>query len=150
MSAWIRDWLVLALAVMFAAWALDGISCSNLLTLLLVAAAISLFNSFLRPLLLLLSLPFLLATFGLGMILVLWLINSFFLYLAGTLFSGFHVASFGTAMIGAVFISVAQFCLNALFGIPQKKIRIGGNEPPPTPRPPRSRRRENDEDAIDI
>ena len=134
---------------MFATWALDGISCSSPLTLLLVAATISLLNTFLRPLLLLISLPFLIATMGVGMILVLWLINSWFLYIAGTLFRDFYVASFATAMCGAVFISAAQFCLNAIFGIPHKKISVGGNEPPPPPRP-RSRHREDDDDAIDI
>lgn len=152
-SAWVRDWLVLAASVMFAAWALEGISCPNLPTLLLVAAAISLFNAFLRPLLLLISLPFLIATFGLGMILVLWLINSWFLYLAGALFRDFHVASFATAMLGAVFISAAQFCLNAIFGIPRKKITLSGGlggEPPPAPKPRSRRHREDDEGAIDI
>lgn len=154
-SAWVRDWLVLAASVMFAAWALEGISCSNLPTLLLVAAAISLFNAFLRPLLLLISLPFLIATFGLGMILVLWLINSWFLYLAGALFRDFHVASFATAMGGAIFISAAQFCLNAIFGIPRKKISISGGigEPPPQqqqPKPRSRRHREDNEGAIDI
>lgn len=147
--AWVRDWLVLSAAVMFATWALDGISCSNPLTLLLVAATISLLNTFLRPLLLLLSLPFLIATMGVGMILVLWMINSWFLYLAGALFRDFYVASFATAMCGAIFISAAQFCLNAIFGIPNKKNSVGGNEPPPSPRP-RSRHREDDDDAIDI
>ena len=147
-SAWVRDWLVLSAAVMFAAWALEGISCGTAPTLLLVAATISLLNAFLRPMLLLVSLPFLIATMGLGMIFVLWMINSWFLYLAGALFRDFHVASFGTAMVGALFISAAQFALNALFGIPRKKISIGGNEPPP---PPRSRRPEDDDgDAIDL
>lgn len=150
-SAWVRDWLVLSAAVMFAAWALEGISCGNVPTLLLVAATISLLNAFLRPMLLLVSLPFLIATMGLGMIFVLWMINSWFLYLAGALFRDFHVASFGTAMVGALFISAAQFALNALFGIPRKKISIGGNEPPPPPPPSRSRRREDDDgDVIDI
>lgn len=153
-SAWMREWLVLSAAVLFATWALAGISCSNLLTLLLVAAVISLLNTFLRPLLILISMPFLIATFGLGMILVLWLINSWFLYIAGNLFVGFHVASFGTAMVGALFISAAQFFLNAFFGIPNKKIKIAGTEAPPPPPPPQpkphSRRRENDDDVIDI
>lgn len=149
--AWLRDWLVLSASVMFATWALAGISCDSPLTLLLVAATISLLNSFLRPMLLLISLPFLIATMGLGMVLVLWMINSWFLYLAGTIFRDFHVASFGTAMIGAIFISGAQFCLNAIFGIPRKKISLGGNEPPPPPPPrPRSRRREDPDDVIDI
>ncbi len=149
LPAWLRDWLVLSASVMFATCALDGISCSSPLTLLLVAATISLLNTFLRPLLLLISLPFLIATMGVGMILVLWLINSWFLYLAGTLFRDFHVASFATAMCGAIFISAAQFCLNAIFGIPHKKISVGGNEPPPPPRS-RSRHREDDDGAIDI
>lgn len=87
------------------------------------------------------------------MIFVLWMINSFFLYLAGALFRDFHVASFATAMLGALFISAAQFCLNAIFGIPRRPIRVSGaGTPPPAAREaPRSRRhREDDEDAIDI
>lgn len=165
--AWIRDWLVLAASVLFAAWALAGISCENLLTLLLVAAAISLLNMFLKPLLLLISLPFLVATFGLGTVLVLWLINSFFLYFAGTLFDGFHVASFGSAMLGAICIAAVQYLLNLIFGIktksslsvfgagtddeaPQEQGDAESAFPPPPRAQTRSRRREADDDVIDI
>ena len=147
-SSWVRDWLVLSASVMIATWAL-GIP-GNLATLLLVAAAISLLNSILRPVLLLISLPFLIATMGLGMIFVLWLINSFVFYVAWNVISPANV-TFAAAMLGALFISGAQFCLNLLFGIPHKRISIsGGNAtPPPQPRP-RSRHREDDNDAIDI
>lgn len=165
--AWIRDWLVLAASVLFAAWALAGISCENLCTLLLVAAVISLLNSFLKPLLLLISFPFLVATFGLGTVLVLWLINSFFLYFAGTLFDGFHVASFGSAMLGAICIAATQYILNLIFGIETKRASVFGAEtdgetqgqsdaenafPPPPRAQTRSRRREadDDDDVIDI
>jgi len=149
-SSLVRDWLVLAASVMIAAWALDGISCDNLLSLLVVAATISVLNTFLRPLLILLSLPFLIATLGLGAILVLWLINSAFLYFAGTIISGFHVASFATAMCGALFIGIAQIILNAAFGI-QKKQRsqeetTDAGTPPPSPK----YREKSDDDVIDI
>ncbi len=142
----VRDWLVLSASVMIAAWAL-GIP-GNLATLLLVAALISLLNSILRPVLLLISLPFLIATMGLGMIFVLWLINSFVFYVAWNVISPANV-TFASAMIGALFISGAQFCLNLIFGIPQKKITVNGGNAMPPPKP-RSRHREDDNDAIDI
>lgn len=149
-SAWVRDWLVLSASVMFAAWALDGISCNNLATLLVVAAVISLLNAFVRPLLILLSVPFLIATFGLGAILILWVINSLILMLAGSLISGFHVASFGSAMGGALFIGIAQIFLNAAFGIKKGKIATHAETPPPASTPRQRRREENDDDVIDI
>lgn len=174
LSAWVRDWLVLSAAVMFATWATTGIACNRPLTLMLVAATISLLNTFLRPLLLLLAFPFMVATFGLGAILVLWLINSFFLYFSGSLFADFHVAGFSSAMVGAIFISVAQFFLNLLFGIKRPGISIFGAGTSPrnsgdtelprgdTGRDPfpqqnsrsgtrsRTRREEDDGDVIDI
>ena len=58
-SFWVRDWLILSASVMIATWAL-GIP-GNLATLMLAAAVISLLNSFVRPMLLVLSLPFLIA-----------------------------------------------------------------------------------------
>ena len=148
-SSWVRDGLILSASVMIATWAL-GIH-GNLATLMLVAAVISLLNSILRPVLLLISLPFLIATMGLGMILVLWLINSFVFYVAWNVVSAANV-TFAAAMAGALFISAAQFCLNLVFGVPHKKISISrGNDniPPPQPRA-RSRHREDDSDAIDI
>lgn len=148
-GAWVRDWLVLSASVMIAAWALDGISCDSLPTLLLVAATISVLNAFLRPLLILLSLPFLIATMGLGAIFILWLINSTILYFAGSLISGFHVASFGSAMCGAIFIGITQILLNVIFGFPQRQSFQANSQAETQPPPPRHR--ENpDDDVIDI
>lgn len=149
-SFWVRDWLILSASVMIATWAL-GIP-GNLATLMLAAAVISLLNSFVRPMLLVLSLPFLIATMGLGMILVLWLINSVIFYLAWNIVSPANI-TFAAAMFGAVFVSAAQFFLNLIFGIPHKKISVsGGNAAPPPPPQTRqrSRRREDDQDVIDI
>ena len=149
-SFWVRDWLILSASVMIATWAL-GIP-GNLATLMLAAAVISLLNSFVRPMLLVLSLPFLIATMGLGMILVLWLINSVIFYLAWNIVSPANI-TFAAAMFGAVFGSAAQFFLNLIFGIPHKKISVsGGNAAPPPPPQTRqrSRRREDDHDVIDI
>ena len=158
--AWVREWLILTAAIVFATWALAGIRADNLLSLMSVAAVISLLNAFMRPVLLLFSLPFIVATFGLGMIFVLWIINSFFLYFASGLFSSFHVASFGTAMLGALFISGAQLVLNIIFGVkPRNPLRTGfgngqspnaGTPPPQAPRAPKRKPRENDDDVIDI
>lgn len=156
-KAWIREWLILSIAVIFATWALSGIrSNGDVFSLMLVAALISFLNAFLRPLMLLISLPFIIATAGLGMIFVLWIINSFFLYFASGIFKNFQVDSFATAMLGALFISGAQLVLNMIFGVkPRGLLNSGfGENAAGTRRPPparRQRRKEKDDgDVIDI
>lgn len=150
-SAWLRDWLVLTAAVMIGTWVVG--EHAHLAALLAIAATISLLNALLKPLLLRISLPFLLMTFGLGLIFVLWFINALFLYLAWNwvVDSGL---SFARAMLGAFFVSCAQFFLNLLFGIRPQRIDFGGNGIPPQ-NPPRtahkrSRHHEDGDDAIDI
>ncbi|HEY3754890.1 MAG TPA: phage holin family protein [Opitutaceae bacterium] len=128
---------ILALGVVLATKLVPGIYCDDGWTLLAVVVVLTLFNSFLKPLLVLFVLPFLVATLGIGII----LINALVLFLVGHVVKGFQVGSFGAAIFGAIIISVTNLCVTLL-------IRKGG-----PPRPPRGggggRRRDNGE-VIDI
>jgi len=97
-------WLVLALGVVIATKIIPGISCSDATTLIVVVLVLSLFNAILKPLLLLFTLPFILLTMGLGII----LINALLFYWVGHLVDGFHVADFWAALWGAVIVSVTS------------------------------------------
>src|ERR1039458_3481251 len=63
-------WLVLALGVALATKLVPGIRCDDGETLVIVAVLLSFFNSFLKPLLVLFTLPFILVTMGVGIIVI--------------------------------------------------------------------------------
>ena len=107
-----------AAALAAAAWLLDGIRLTDrqdrVLTLLGVAVVFGLVNAFVAPVIKLLSLPFVILTLGL----LLWVINAAMLMLtsriADALGLGFEVDGFGTALLGALVISVVGALLGSL------------------------------------
>jgi putative membrane protein len=130
-------WLILALGVTLATKLIPGIRCDDGGTLVAVVLLLSLFNAILKPVLVLFTLPFILLTLGLGMI----VINALLFLAAGRLVSGFHVASFGSAIGGALVISLTNLVLNRM---------TRGTPPPPAPPGGPAARREARGDAIDI
>src|SRR6187551_1636661 len=87
-------WLVLALGVMLATKIVPGIKCDDGTTLIVVVLLLSFFNAILKPLLVLFTLPFILVTMGLGVI----VINALLFLLVGHLVNGFVVSGFWTAL----------------------------------------------------
>ncbi len=104
-------WSILALGVTIATRVVPGIQCDDASTLLVVVVLLSLFNAVLKPLLVLFTLPFILVTLGLGML----LINAFLFLLVSRLVDGFHVASFWAALGGSLIVSVTNLLLAGLF-----------------------------------
>ncbi|HEY8994703.1 MAG TPA: phage holin family protein [Lacunisphaera sp.] len=109
-------WLILALGVLLSTRLVPGISCDSGLTLAVVVLLLSFFNVVLKPLLLLFTLPFIILSMGLGI----WLINALLFYFVGKLVNGFHVAGFGSALIGALIVSVTNMILSRLMTPPPK------------------------------
>ena len=130
-KSFLQRWLVstLAMLVVVKLIGLGGIHYRSNLDLLEATLFLAFLNAFLRPLLLLLSLPLLIFTFGLFTL----VINAFLLYFVGNLWDGFRVDSFRSAFWGALIISLVSFAVNALTGS-RFQIRRG---PPPPPPPPR-------------
>lgn len=119
-STLLRDSLILFLGVLSASWLLDGIQYESATTLILVALVLSLLNMIVKPILVLFTLPFVIFTLGLGIL----LINAVLLYLAGTLVPGFEVESFGTAFFGALIISFISIMVNIVFAPRKPKITV--------------------------
>jgi putative membrane protein len=84
--------------------------------LLVVAAIFSLVNTFLRPILRILTLPLTLITFGLFLL----VINALMLLLTGAVSSelhlGFTVDGFGAALLGSIVISLVGLVLSMVIG----------------------------------
>src|SRR5882762_2338074 len=123
-------WLVLALGVVLSTKIVPGISYDTGTTLAVVVLLLSFFNAVLKPLLLLFTLPFIVLTLGIGI----WIINAILFYFVGRLVDGFHVAGFGSALFGALIVSVTNMVMSRFL------------KPPPPP-PPRAGKRD---DVIDI
>jgi putative membrane protein len=118
------SWAVLALGVILTTKIVPGIRCDDGATLMAVVVVLSLFNAILKPVLLIFTLPFIFLTLGLGVI----VINALVFYWVGRLVDGFHVASFWSALGGALIVSVTNVVLSSL--MKDKGARWGPKAPP--------------------
>jgi putative membrane protein len=112
-------WAVLAVAVAVAVAVTDGIDVhGGVLGYITVAAVLGLVNALIRPIVRLFSLPITIVTLGLFSL----VINGLMLLLAAALSSVLSIDGFGTAIVGAIVISVVSAFLNWLI-IDRRKDR---------------------------
>jgi len=104
-------WLINSVAVYLTAKILAGVEIKNFWTALGVAAGISIVNIILKPILAILSLPFILITFGLFV----WVIDALLIMLVDKLFDGFKIKSFGWALGFSLILSLISTVLIKLF-----------------------------------
>jgi putative membrane protein len=125
-------WLVLAMGVALAAELVKGIKYDSASALFVVVILLSLFNAFLKPVLVIFTLPLVVFTAGLG----LWLINAFLLWCTGRLVEGFHVEGMWAALLGSLIISLVNMAFIRFIGPKRQGGRRQPTEPPrPTPPP---------------
>jgi putative membrane protein len=74
------------------------------------ALLLGLVNSFLRPLMVLLTLPLTIVTFGLFLLVV----NALMLSLVAALVPGIHLRGFGSAILGSVLLSLLNLAVGAV------------------------------------
>ena len=117
-------WVFLAFGVAVATRIVPGIHCDNAITLIVVVLVLSFLNTAIRPLLLLVSLPFILLTAGLGVILV----NALLFALVSYLVEGFVVAGFWPALGGSLVVSITNFLLSAFLG-PKSRQKVAPEAP---------------------
>jgi putative membrane protein len=137
-SQLLMRWVILALGVMLATKLGIGIRCDSGSTLLVVVVLLSFFNAILKPLMVLFTLPFILLTLGLGMV----VINALLFLLVAKLVDGFYVASFWSAVGGALVVSVTNLVLNLFTRGPRGPGGGGGGSMRP--------KKEKPVDVIDI
>ncbi|MFM7213378.1 MAG: phage holin family protein [Verrucomicrobiota bacterium] len=122
--SFLQRWVITTLAVLVAAWIVPGISYRDAGSLILASLVLGFLNAFVRPILLLLSLPFLILTLGLFVPVV----NALLLLLVADLVTGFRVGGFWDAFWGGLVISITSMCVNALLGKgPKVQFKRGGS-----------------------
>lgn len=104
------NFLVLSLAVFISARLLDGVEIRSYWTALGVAFGLSLVNVLLKPILVVLSIPFIVLTLGLFML----VINAALIMLIDKLVDGLRIRNFTWAAIFSLLISLINTGLNAL------------------------------------
>jgi putative membrane protein len=89
----------------------DSVNIENKLSAVLLAGAVLAFlNTILKPLLVLMSVPFIVTTLGLFMI----VINGITVYLASLIYDPLHIAGFGTAVITGLVIGLVNYLVTAI------------------------------------
>ena len=129
LKVFLQRWLISTLAVLVAAQIVPGITYDTNTALFVASLLLGILTAFLRPLLMLLSLPLLILTLGLFML----VINAALLFWVGKLVKGFHVDSFSAAFWGALIISIVSLVLNSLTGTGNARAKIRRGPPPPPP-----------------
>jgi putative membrane protein len=97
---------------MLADLVLPGIGHQAFTDLAIVALLLGLVNAFVRPVLLLLTLPFVLFTVGIGFL----IINALLLWMVGSIVPGFRIEGFWSAFFGGMIISVTSSLVGSLLG----------------------------------
>jgi putative membrane protein len=130
MLSFLKRWLITTVAVWLAASIVPGITYTSS-GLFLAALALGLLNAFVRPVMVVLSLPLLIFTLGLFML----VINALLLWSVGSVLKDFHVDGFKPAFWGSLIISLSSLVLNSLTksGSSRLEFKVGK---PPGKRPP--------------
>lgn len=108
MRGFLLRFIVTGIAVVVAAQIIPGVTIDSLAAGVVGVLVLAILNAVVRPLLYVLSAPFIVVTLGLFMI----VINAFLLNVVSVLVKGFHVAGFWPAVGGAVLISLVSVVAN--------------------------------------
>lgn len=108
--AFLARLLLNAIAILVAAYMVPGLELTGTGAALAAGALLGLVNVLVRPVLLLLTLPFTLITFGL----FIFVVNAICLGLTAALIPGFSIATYGAALLGALVVSVVSWILNGV------------------------------------
>jgi putative membrane protein len=104
--------LITALGIWLASYLVPGVSATSTGALIWAAIALGLINAFVRPVLVLLTLPFTVLTLGLFLL----ILNAGMLNLAGWFVDGFEVVGFWSAVFGAIIVSVVSGLCSRFIG----------------------------------
>lgn len=106
----IISWLVATLAVIVSAYLLPGVTVLSFFAAFVTALVLGIINAFIKPVLLVLTLPLNVLTLGLFT----FIINALLIMLTGIIVPGFEVASFWWALLFGLILSLVNFVLHSV------------------------------------
>ena len=105
-------WIIMAAAVLIAAYLIPGVRIASFFTALWVALFLGIVNVLLRPILILITLTINILTLGLFT----FVINAALILLASYFVKGFQVAGFWWALAYGIVLSIVHYLLNLIVG----------------------------------
>jgi|SRR5258708_7808726 len=106
----VLNWFANALAIMVASYVLPGVHVANIWTALIVALVLGVLNTLVRPILVALTLPITIVTFGFFLL----IINAVIVIMASHLVPGFLVDGFLWAFIFSAAISLINLAISKM------------------------------------
>ena len=98
-------WFITTLAIFALPYFVAGVAVNSIVTALIVAACLVFLNMVVKPIVTILTLPINIITLGLFSI----IINGLFFWFVAQIITGFSVATFTAAIIGALVISIINW-----------------------------------------
>lgn len=103
--------LFLSLAVFLIAQLMPGVYVKSFGTAIIVAVVYAVINFLLHRILVILSIPFIILTFGLFVL----VINAFLLWITDKLIPSFEIKGIGNLVVATILISICNFVLRWIF-----------------------------------
>ena len=119
-------WIIASFSLFVAAWLVPGIRVEGNAwgVYAVMAVILGLINAIIRPILKLLSLPIIILTLGLFLLVIngitLWMASAFAIKVFHV---GFYVDGFWSALLGALIVSIVSVILSAFFRKREEDIR---------------------------
>jgi putative membrane protein len=112
MNGFLVRMLITAISLWLAALIVPGMELAGAGTVLGAALLLGIVNAFVRPVVILLTLPLTILTLGLFLLVV----NAMMLGLVAYVFEGFRLGGLGSAIFGAIFVSFFSWLASAFIG----------------------------------
>jgi putative membrane protein len=110
MKSLILHLVLTAIAILIVAQVVGGVQVSGFGSALIGALILGFVNAFVRPVMILLTLPLTIVTLGL----FLFVLNAFMLWLVAALVPGFQISGFGAALLGSLLLTVLNILIDRL------------------------------------
>lgn len=122
LTPFLLHWAITAASLWLASLLFRGLTFSGAGALIVSALLLGLANAVVKPLLIVLTLPLTLLTFGLFLL----VINALMILLVAALVPGFKVSGFWTALFASLFISILSIVIGGFFvgGPPETEILL--------------------------
>lgn len=111
MTEVLTNWIIMALSVLAVAYILPGVAVASFISALLVALVLGILNAFIKPILIILTLPINVLTLGLFT----FVVNALLILLTASLVPGFNVISFWWAFLFSITLTVVLSLVNFIF-----------------------------------
>jgi putative membrane protein len=104
--------ILTAVAVLIVSYLLPGVQVDDFFSAFILAIVLALLNSFLKPIFVILTIPFTIITFGLFLL----VIDTIIILIAGSFIDGFGVDGFWWALLFSILLSITTSLLTDLSG----------------------------------